>query len=1762
MEEQDFIPYKTTNDWQKGNVLVFAPHPDDEVFGCGGAILKHLAQGDQVEVIIITDGASPVIESQKSSLYKSIRQQESINAACVLGYGEPIFLDYPDRGFLFNESSILHILQLLETHHPAIIYLPSSSEIHPDHISVFQVLVESVKRCSHQIELYFYEIGQMQKANRLLDISGFYAQLNQAMDCFKSQLEAQDYKYHINALHAYRTYTLGKNIKYAEAYFYLPSTDLFSGSEVWQKTNQKKGPINIDSNLPNDNNPLISIVVRTMNRRDLAQALKSISEQSYSNIEVLVIDALGKNSIVLGDSCGNFPLRVISENRPLSRPQAANVGLKHVNGTYFCFLDEDDLLYSFHCGALINVLQGSNSVAAYSNIERVDANHDVLNVYNDDFDFIKLLWGNYIPLNAIMFSNSVLKECEFDEDFELYEDWNFIIQVSMLGSIIHMNKLTGKYIDTNSSGVRSNAKKIHEMDISLKNKWKNKISPEMYFEFLNYGSQLLKDDNIRFKKKNEKLNLSINKYLKQIEILESKNQDNRAIINSTEESVVELERVIQDKESQVQNLHSEKLNLEINAKMIKNSISWRITKVFRLPIFEAITNIILKYRFDKLLKNTELFDANYYLSNNEDVEVSGVSPIKHFLFHGGIEGRNPSEIFNSKLYLEQNPDVKEAGINPLYHYLLFGKKETRKCVNIDVEGNELTNTEYQRILERQTDTPNVITEMSDNDTLKLIKESDLFNAEYYIHKNKDVKEAGIEPHEHYLYWGYKEKRNPSKDFDNQFYLETNPDVVSFGINPLLHYLKYGINENRLPKAIKVDENHSLSLADINNVEIDDDSWTEQKVAIVCHLYYFDLADEIIEYLKNIPISFDIFISTRANYIEKVNVLFSSKFKGSQVLVKSFSNKGRDIFPFVSYYKSHLQNYDLVCKIHSKKSPHNLHLEGWRKYLLEQLIGGKAPIKKILHSFKSDKKLGVVWPIEYPYLSVVYKDNDWINDDASAKFYQSHSKLPKIRSTRSDFNFEFPTGSMFWFRPQSFKELLQLNIQMEDFEEEKNQLDYTLAHYLERLWPQFVKDSSFSIQKSYFSDKMRIDQSEHRKKLPTGPSILFITHDLFQAGAQQILLNILNWLYHNTSIKMSVVALKLGDDGGKLKFAIESVADLYMWDQLENEYGEEAIHQLENKVGTVDLIYGNTIVSTQIYSFLSAFNAPFITHIHELEKSIQKYTLDKTREVWKNKTNLHIACSEPVEINLQENHNIKPTDILCIHEFIKPHYIVEPNKLDRREMLALPEHKTIIWACGTINWRKGTDVFIKVAHELKKRGVENFEFNWIGDNYWNIEHADWGDWTEWEEYIKKYKLEKLINIIPSRNNPSEYFAAGDLFFLPSREDPFPLVCLEAAECGLPIVCFEKAGGIPTLVGDDAGFSVPFLDVEKAADVISKLISDEKLKQKLGAKAREKVFSSYTTDIAVPQILKACHKEMKTQPLVSVVVPVFNHGDFVVERIESILNQTFKDFEIIILDDCSTDNSLSLIRKYETNSSIRIITNEVNTGSPFKQWGKGVEQAQGKYIWIAEGDDVATPEFIESLLVAFSNPNVRMAYSASHQVDQIGEVEKEHYINIGHYSNLGFPKERWQKEYYEEGKNEIESALAIRNTIPNVSAVIFEAQAIKSVDFEKAAEFKNGGDWYSYLSILKTGEIYYHPAHLNYHRVHSTSVVVTNKILAKNTLPDYYKIHLKVVQENKLSPKVIDLMINSVTCDLRNIWPDLNDKEFAELYDSKMILQNRI
>ena len=220
------------------------------------------------------------------------------------------------------------------------------------------------------------------------------------------------------------------------------------------------------------------------------------------------------------------------------------------------------------------------------------------------------------------------------------------------------------------------------------------------------------------------------------------------------------------------------------------------------------------------------------------------------------------------------------------------------------------------------------------------------------------------------------------------------------------------------------------------------------------------------------------------------------------------------------------------------------------------------------------------------------------------------------------------------------------------------------------------------------------------------------------------------------------------------------------------------------------------------------------------------------------------------------------------------------------------------------------------------------------------------------------------------------------------------------------------------------------------------------------------------------------------LVSVIIPNYNHARYLDERIQTVLNQTYQNFELIILDDCSTDNSKEIIEKYRQNPHVsHILYNEQNSGKIFSQWQKGIDNANGELIWIAESDDKCCPELLEKLVREFQkNENLVIAFCKTVFFSDNGYEEFTRTIDAekkSHFTNVEFVS-----QYMSRGCPML-----------NASACIFKKETAKGID-NLYMDFKGAGDRLFWTLMCECGDVAVVNEYLNYMRQHPNNSTKRN------------------------------------------------------------------
>jgi len=393
-------------------------------------------------------------------------------------------------------------------------------------------------------------------------------------------------------------------------------------------------------------------------------------------------------------------------------------------------------------------------------------------------------------------------------------------------------------------------------------------------------------------------------------------------------------------------------------------------------------------------------------------------------------------------------------------------------------------------------------------------------------------------------------------------------------------------------------------------------------------------------------------------------------------------------------------------------------------------------------------------------------------------------------------------------------------------------------------------------------------------------ILFVTHDSCRTGAPLFLLNFLRWL---REFHAEIGCDLLIRQRGELDQEYMTVADkTYHWqsksrlvealnakglvgkrrgvlDQLLrhlSSYEKKLLTRLGHE--DYDLVFVNSFANARLIPLLASFlpGKPIICRAPELERWVEDQigvgsVLDAIPHI-----DRYIAVSDLVFGYLNSGLNIPREKIIKIPGFIRKSRI-SMQKPEVRHRLGVADDAFLVCGCGTLDWRKGADLFIQVAAEIERRYPDReIWFCWIGGA------GNLADHRQLQFDLDMLKLSRPVLFVPSTDAFFDYLSASDLFALTSREDPFPLVALEAASCALPIVCFDAAVGSKEFVDDRTGMLVPYLDIAAFAEAIAALQEDHE-RYASASDNIQALSRNYSIDRICNQLLQcilaACHPE---------------------------------------------------------------------------------------------------------------------------------------------------------------------------------------------------------------------------------------------------------------------------------------------------------------
>jgi len=532
---------------------------------------------------------------------------------------------------------------------------------------------------------------------------------------------------------------------------------------------------------------------------------------------------------------------------------------------------------------------------------------------------------------------------------------------------------------------------------------------------------------------------------------------------------------------------------------------------------------------------------------------------------------------------------------------------------------------------------------------------------------------------------------------------------------------------------------------------------------------------------------------------------------------------------------------------------------------------------------------------------------------------------------------------------------------------------------------------------------------------------------------------------------------------------------------------------------------NTVAQNFWVDFLINCNINYSTWIHELSTSWN---------FWPETFDKQIANSKKIiaDSKVIKNQLLSKFGTGLNVDYIKngDSFEIKSSPEEVRSFLNMGEEPLIVLA-GTRSIRKGFDLLPKLGKTIKHRNhlMNGFKILWIGESM-NPELDMFVN-----DDINRLNLEEFIEIMGTTNTYADYINACDVFVHLSREDSAPQVLELAKQLAKPIVLFEGVGG-RTIQDQETSLRVSkFLEMDNLAEEIESVIGYPFNFKKVGIYSNwpeqtqliidsledneiiKAVKSVQDKDLKTKSVIKyAVSSKIKEKLAISVIIPNYNHEKFIEERLDSIINQNNPPAEILILDDCSQDSSLQIVydRMKTVDVDNIIIPNQINSGNILKQWEKGILNAQNDWIWIAESDDAAALDFIESAAELIHNFKSDLIVFESKIIDEESNTvfENSHFnrIHVPTILNTTAPGEALTVEMRQLKKD----GFLIRNLFVNASAIIWRKSYLLEA-LRKTIQ-KNPpilvGDWCLYLNLDDNCKITYCDRSLNQFRRSSLSV----------------------------------------------------------------------
>jgi len=1156
----------------------------------------------------------------------------------------------------------------------------------------------------------------------------------------------------------------------------------------------------------------------------------------------------------------------------------------------------------------------------------------------------------------------------------------------------------------------------------------------------------------------------------------------------------------------------------------------------------SIKNLGREYR---MILRSGLFDENWYIAQYPDVKNSNLEPLQHYILFGETEGRLPNvyfdlehlknqvpnkgrysyfgyfcinEIkeklslnyyFDTSYYLSNNADVEEQKCSPFEHYIHTGTHEGRRPSLIEGAPEYFNQTNLTAIV--SGDQKAAVTVPATN----FLKPGNGYEEPMF-----DIEQPVIPAVKALAY--YLPQFHPFKENDEWWgkgFTEWS-NVTKAGSRFSGHY------QPHLP--------NGLGYYDLRVKETMQEQAKLAKAAGIhgfCFYHYWFNGKRLMEKPVNMLLD-----------NSDIDIPFCLMW-ANENWTRTWDGEENDVLIAQDYYKKDDQIFiDDLCR-HFNDSRY-IRVDGrplffiyrpdlipnskntivrWRKLFRETC--GSDPLIYMAHAFGNEdpEEFGLDGAIEFPPHKLAKglpdASRDYSPNDNFTGHYPSYDSLAAQGMKNTQYDYPIIRGVTPMWDNEARKNNRGfgfLNSTPQKYEKWlANVANYSVKYPI-------AKDESFVIINAWneWAEGAHLEPDVYwgsaylnatyralnnvASPLDGKVKMILVGHDANKHGAQLLTLNIFKTLKAQFGIDVKCILLS----GGPLIEEYKKIGPTYCADG-NLETFSEILRELKS---TADYSHAicNTTVTGLCTKYLKEQGMKVISLVHELPTLIKEYSLENHVTSIKDNTDKVIFAADFVKSSFETLSGVLGEQAIVMPQGI--YQELEPNDKSRtllRQKLNIPKTSKVVINSGYADLRKGFDIFIQIA----KKCIEldsTFHFVWLG----NV-HPLLDNWILKD--IENTSIAKHVHVVPFTKEISLYLQGSDAFAMTSREDPFPSVVLESLALGTPVVGFEGGGGFTEALSEEfCGEVVAMADTSAFAAAICRQISKDDIES--AVLRSEMAVEKYDWSNYVFSLVELLMPEIKR---VSVVIPNYNYEQHLEARIKSILEQDYPIYELIILDDNSSDESLDVIKKTmsKCNRHCQLIESSLNSGSVFKQWNKGAQFAHGEYLWIAEADDLADNQFLSTIMS--DEVEFDLAYTDSKQVDENTKILASDYR---YYYDKSMSR-LLDKQGVFDGKTVISECLSVKNQFMNVSSVVFNTQSIKRCldkELKNILSFKVAGDWFVYLDILNNDDAKckFIKNSLNTHRRHNKSVTAENLECQINEIARLQKLCAVNVEVNEI------------------------------------------